>query len=1054
MALVVALFVSGIPGAHLRLAAPIELVAPPVPESVRDRDASVEVTVVASRATARAAPPSVGAGARDEPSLEGEGDAGAGAARAEDGEGDAGAGAARAEDGEGDASPGAVSVRDGGALASPGAGASGAKPGATDATPIEGARVQALAVIDGKVHLAGAGITGADGKALIDGLPRAEHWIVAEAPGRARASTPLALGTVAAEGPRPVLLVLGPEHTLDVEVVSEQGAPIASAEVEVTARDPLPVGARAGADGRAHVDRLSAGPYIVRARAPGLEEVTQRGVAEGATVRITLRRLATVVARVVDASGAPAAGARVQIAGASLWPARSSDTDASGAVKIASLATGAYALRATRGADVSPTELDVAVRGGDVREVVLRLAPGRFVAAHVVDGPAEDAASVASAHLTLVEGGLSPFPIEGVADGAGRARLGPIAPGAATIDARADGFVARGGVPVPEAATEVRLVLARAGTIEGRVVDARGFPIDGATIEIVGTDFEGAPIDDDPRRREFQNAHFMATLRGPAPLIAAGELGVVPGPVPPIPRTAVSFAPPGAGARDPSAPPAEPWVTRDDGTFRAAPVSPGRVRAIARHPQFVEGMSDVVTLASGGTARVEVVLRAGGSLEGRVVDAAGHDVAGARVLVAAARGTLERAAVTGSDGRFAFASLPESVTVTVSTDDAGTPRARLAISVPERGRREVTVTLPERRPGVEVRVVDPSSRPVDAAQVTIASLDPETPLRQTAFTTARGEASLADARGVALRVEVTAPGFAPKVVTTGAAPAVVEVALSRAEAAAGEVRTRRGEPIEGAEVVLYTDLGARRTRTDASGAYRVTGLAPGEGRLRVRAAGFAPASRAAAIGAREGRHDVQLPRVELEAEGIVEGTVVDGRGDPVQGARVALDRVPTWLAVGANPPGVAVTDARGRFRLAELPEGTLALEAFAADAGRTRFEGVRVVSGRTTTGVRIPLHKSDDERAAEPASSGGVAVTLGETDADEVVLVSVVEASAAERAGLAPGDVVDAIDGAKVKTIAEARAKMNGPVNDDVVLQLRRGDRDVTVRVTREPVRR
>ena len=127
-------------------------------------------------------------------------------------------------------------------------------------------------------------------------------------------------------------------------------------------------------------------------------------------------------------------------------------------------------------------------------------------------------------------------------------------------------------------------------------------------------------------------------LGGPAPLVPAGELGVMPGPVPPIPHRAARARTP---AREPRsarrgrhrALAEEPWVTRADGTFRASPASPGRVRAIVRHPQYVEAQSDLVTLSPGGEAHVDVVMHEGGTLEGRVLDARDRPVEGARVVV-------------------------------------------------------------------------------------------------------------------------------------------------------------------------------------------------------------------------------------------------------------------------------------------------------------------------------------------------------------------------------------------------------------------------------------
>ncbi len=82
-------------------------------------------------------------------------------------------------------------------------------------------------------------------------------------------------------------------------------------------------------------------------------------------------------------------------------------------------------------------------------------------------------------------------------------------------------------------------------------------------------------------------------------------------------------------------------------------------------------------------------------------------------------------------------------------------------------------------------------------------------------------------------------------------------------------------------------------------------------------------------------------------------------------------------------------------------------------------------------------------------------MTLGETGAPtEVVIVSVVEGSEAERAGLAPGDVLLDVDGEAARTIGEARARLSGPIAEDVVVHVRRGDRTITLRTAREPVRR
>ena len=63
---------------------------------------------------------------------------------------------------------------------------------------------------------------------------------------------------------------------------------------------------------------------------------------------------------------------------------------------------------------------------------------------------------------------------------------------------------------------------------------------------------------------------------------------------------------------------------------------------------------------------------------------------------------------------------------------------------------------------------------------------------------------------------------------------------------------------------------------------------------------------------------------------------------------VSRDAVPTFLPAGPLPRGIATTDRKGRFKLAGLPEGKVAIEAYLADFGRGRAEDVPVRAGRVT----------------------------------------------------------------------------------------------------------
>jgi hypothetical protein len=625
------------------------------------------------------------------------------------------------------------------------------------------------------------------------------------------------------------------------------------------------------------------------------------------------------------------------------------------------------------------------------------------------------------------------------------------------VSARAEGFVPSEPVDVLRPLqAPVSLVLTKGGTLEGRVVDARGFPIYGVTLEVVGTSLQGAPIADDPRRHAAQASQFERVFSGPKPLMGAGELGVVPGPVPAIPKAFAATKWVSVGATK-VAIPVDPWVTRSDGTFRAEPVTPGRVRVVAHHPLFVEGFSELLTLLPGARREVNLVLHAGGFLEGRVVDSTGRAVPGARVVVAAIRGAFERMTSAASDGTFAFAAVPDAVSVLVTAqgENETLMSARIDVTVPEGGRRKVSLTLPPPRGVLNLRAKDERGSNLDNVQVRAMSLDPASPYRVTAFSNKDGEIRLLGAKGLPLRLECSAPHHAPKTVKVLPSADLVNIVLGPSEVLKGHVRTARvGEPISGAEVTVVAGVAPRRVVSGADGTFRADDLPPGPVELRVRAPGFAPTS--VSLRTTEGRRRDGLVVVELGPEAVVEGTVVDSRGTPVAGARVARDHVPTYVPAGALPAEVAVTDRDGHFVLRELPEGSLHLEAFAADVGRGSLAEVRTVAGRTRSGVTILLKNEALADGRDALSSGGVAITLGERagDVPEVVIASVSAQSEAERAGLRAGDVLVAIDGENVEGMEKARQRLSGPLGDDVILTVRRPDTEQSFRVPRERVNR
>ena len=922
-----------------------------------------------------------------------------------------------------------------------------------DGARVDGATVQVFWEHDAHYFWAGAESSDGSGQALLKHLPQGRVWVLAEAPGFARSSSALVLG----KEPRTVRLILHPAHGLRVTVQDDASQPIAKATVLVETADPLPFGALSDEHGMAQLGRLSAAPWAVKASAPGYESVSRSGVQSSVT--ISLRRLASLEVAVLGLDGKPATGATVMIAGPTLWPARSALTDAAGAAHISGLLAGNYDLRASSGDAVAPTLLGFELTRGAHERLTLQLEQGRTVVALVTDGAGVNPVVVPNADVVLAEGGVSSFPIRGRTGSDGKVSLGPIASGPATLGARAADLVASSLVAVPDVLSDpVRVPLLRGGVIRGQVRDARGFAVDGATIEVVGSDASGLPIAETPALVGFRQNHFAWALSGPLPLIPAGELGVVPGPVPPIPKPGAQ-PDTAATAADFDEPLLDlpPWVTDAGGNFTARPITPGRVRVIVRHPDYVEGTSELVNVASGGEASLEVVLLKGGSLEGRVADERDRPLEGVQVELSSPSATRTELATTASDGSFAFAAVPSDVTVSLArAGDQSRVVLRKSLHVAEGEKATLALVLPAMREPVRIAVVDEDDRPVALVEVAVTSLEPTRPMRLTRFTDAEGVVTIDDALGENLRIVAEVPGFARVSRMLAEAPKELTLSMKRGVIVEGRVTATRGRAVVSGAIVTVQQDGARKlATTDSDGAFSLRDIAPGDIRVHVEHPDYADEDSTLHVES-TGRADrpFTLPDIELAEPGEVEGDVFDDHGERVPGARVMVGGIPSYLPAGGRTRGTVSRDADGHFLLGGVHPGSVLISAVSSPSGRGSARAMDVSSGRTTRGLRIKL--TTQPGADEAIAPGSVAITLGERGVApdvEVVVVSVGEASEAERAGVQAGDVLSALEGVRPTSMADARRMLSGQPGSDLVLEVRRAGASLKFRVLREAVR-
>ncbi len=198
-------------------------------------------------------------------------------------------------------------------------------------------------------------------------------------------------------------------------------------------------------------------------------------------------------------------------------------------------------------------------------------------------------------------------------------------------------------------------------------------------------------------------------------------------PLPHVRRTASGVSPPepaddaSGGARGRAV-----AISTEDGTFELKGDVGIGDRIVVDHARFVRGTSAPITaFDDGNVALDDLVLDSGRERHGRVVDAAGDPVHGARVFV----GTIDDATVvaierctTGADGSFVASGIPpgDSAVIAISTDGfavavkSATDDAPLDLTLRPFASLSVRVEKPDgslsARPRLSIECIDPPRR--------------------------------------------------------------------------------------------------------------------------------------------------------------------------------------------------------------------------------------------------------------------------------------------------------------------------------------------------------
>ncbi|MDJ0972987.1 MAG: carboxypeptidase regulatory-like domain-containing protein [Planctomycetota bacterium] len=759
---------------------------------------------------------------------------------------------------------------------------------------------------------------------------------------------------------REITLVVSPGSPLAVRTVDADGAGIqawVSASLPndgVTKDRPvarnwrLPA-TRAGADGRLALAAVPDGELIFDVTLPGVgrrsglkvtvphegEVVLALGDADGGGVRGT----------VTNTAGQPVSGAGVMVMA---YPGESQNwqmrilrvakTAADGSYSVGGIPEGRlqsvavaadgylYLPNATSTRPIGAGEtlvVDATVYRGGILEGTVRDADGQPVA------NARLATGFAGTRYNATNPGVATasadgrYRMENVPLGAGR--LAAWAPGHYTTPPegrhRNYWFIANVGVPFELAdegqTIQVDIALAPSVPIGGRVVDAEGTPVAGVHVEAKGS----------------------------------------------LQQAVLHFDPIGLSA-----------VTDDEGRFALAGLPPGSWRLETATSVGISEPFNVAVKAGAETPDIEIVLRPGGSVAGRV-EVEGRPPAeplNVQLSLRAQRpayGASNRSATTKPDGSFLFEDVAAGeYEAFVTAQFSQTVGERTAVTVAWGARTEDVVVIGADVGSIRGMVVDPQGKPLGGVNVMLEYVhdNMNASWQNASGPDGRFQFDSLPAGKYALYVT----GTKEKVV---AEPGTHDLRLVHRKGDAlvieGKVLAPDGTPVAAGQLMVFFVKGSGSTGTGtmiSGGTFRFDGVrTDGKISLQVSApsdsAGRPLRTRPFLI--EDYQPDGEPLTIQLEEGLRIAGRVVDDTGAPVEGIRLRVNAKRTgenrhlWHHMFRIEP--VVTDAEGRFEAVGLGEGMHTLEFqqagdWIADPSSVEAAaGARDVELVVTRGVRI-----------------------------------------------------------------------------------------------------
>ena len=411
-----------------------------------------------------------------------------------------------------------------------------------------------------------------------------------------------------------------------------------------------------------------------------------------------------------------------------------------------------------------------------------------------------------------------------------------------------------------------------------------------------------------------------------------------------------------------------------DGSFviRPAPAGDWFVGAIA--PRYVQTTRRLAR-ARDTDKPVELLLREGVTISGRVTDDERRPVAAARIRVLEnSRSGPTAAALTAEDGTFTLRRIPGVETLRLVATHPDFEPASLGDLGLKPGEKRTGVAFALSRGATVAGIVTVGGAPLAGAQVTLTlgrrGTGIDAPPRSLAgpvwswpraTTGADGRFRIGGLAPGEYTMTASKPGYAREstegiVVAGHRGPQQLVFALGPEAVITGSVRGKRGSGVADQFVRAVPSDAAIHSggsaQTLADGSFRIDGLKPGATYTLTVSSGLTGGQRKSVVAPAEG--------VEMTGTGTgrIEGRVIDSGGRPVtEFQAIAQSDRSSSSANRVNPVRQDISSESGEFALENVPATLLEVRAVAKGYQPGRISGIALEEGETHSGVELTLSR-------------------------------------------------------------------------------------------------